>query len=178
MCISPRTSTIWSAPYDDAKYGWYSAKPFVTPVVPTIVDDTLAPPGKHVVNLFGGHAPYKLRNGLWENERDNFTRNVLGAIDEMRAWLFQRHHRHAGTVAAGPGGDPRSAARPHLPWRAVARPIVLPAAGAALCRLPHADGRALSLRFVDAIPGGGVSGIPGYNAAREILKDLKRRKAA
>jgi phytoene dehydrogenase-like protein len=48
--------------YDDAKHGTYSARPFVTPVVPTIVDDTLAPPGKHIVNLFGGHAPYKLKD--------------------------------------------------------------------------------------------------------------------
>ena len=44
--------------YEDARHGWYSSQPFLTPVVPTIVDDTLAPPGKHVVNLFGGHAPH------------------------------------------------------------------------------------------------------------------------
>jgi len=42
--------------YDDAKYGWYSRRPFLTAVVPTIVDDSLAPAGKHVINVFGGHA--------------------------------------------------------------------------------------------------------------------------
>ena len=57
--------------YDDAKYGSWSKRPFVTPVVPTIRDDTLAPPGKHVVNLFGGHAPYELKGAVWdEAERD------------------------------------------------------------------------------------------------------------
>ncbi|MBV8782659.1 MAG: NAD(P)/FAD-dependent oxidoreductase, partial [Gammaproteobacteria bacterium] len=61
--------------YDDAKYGWYSRQPFLTPVVPTIVDDTLAPAGKHVINVFGGHAPYELRDGAsWVQEKANLTR--------------------------------------------------------------------------------------------------------
>ena len=63
--------------YDDAKHGWYSTKPFITPVVPTTVDKTIAPEGKHVVHLFGGHAPYELRNGTWAQEKDNFKANIL-----------------------------------------------------------------------------------------------------
>src|SRR5262249_26073269 len=51
--------------YDDAKYGRFSARPFLTPVVPTWVDDSLAPPGKHVINVFGGHAPHTLRDANW-----------------------------------------------------------------------------------------------------------------
>jgi phytoene dehydrogenase-like protein len=47
--------------YDDAKYGDWSRDPFITPVAPSFVDDTGRPPGKHVVHLFGGHAPYTLR---------------------------------------------------------------------------------------------------------------------
>ena len=49
--------------YDDAKYGDMSREPFVTPVTPSFVDDSIAPPGKHVVHLFGGHAPYTLKEG-------------------------------------------------------------------------------------------------------------------
>src|SRR5437016_904865 len=65
--------------YDDAKYGWYSRRPFLTAVVPTIVDDSLAPAGKHVVNVFGGHAPYKLRdNASWADEKPNPTNAALG----------------------------------------------------------------------------------------------------
>ena len=69
--------------YDDAKHGWYSSSPFLTPVAPSVVDDTLAPEGKHVVNLFGGHAPYELKNGRWEDERENFTKNVFRTLDRF-----------------------------------------------------------------------------------------------
>ena len=87
--------------YDDAKHGWYSSRPFITPVVPTTVDDTLAPPGKHVVNLFGGHAPYELKNATWEHERDNFVAHRAGRDRRLRARLLRRRHRHAGAAAAG-----------------------------------------------------------------------------
>ena len=66
--------------YDDAKHGWYlpglSSRRSCRPV-----DDTIAPPGKHVVHLFGGHAPYRLKNATWEHERANFVRNVMGVMN-------------------------------------------------------------------------------------------------
>jgi phytoene dehydrogenase-like protein len=67
--------------YDDAKYGDMSREPFVTPVTPTFVDDSVAPPGKHIVNLFGGHAPYTLKTGDWASRKDELVRNVLNVID-------------------------------------------------------------------------------------------------
>src|SRR5688500_2494904 len=51
--------------YEDAKAGDWSRDPFVTVVTPSYVDDTISPSGKHVVHLFGGHAPYALREGDW-----------------------------------------------------------------------------------------------------------------
>ena len=51
--------------------------------MPTTVDDTLAPAGKHVVNLFGGHAPYALKGATWEAERSSFLSNVYDTIDEV-----------------------------------------------------------------------------------------------
>jgi phytoene dehydrogenase-like protein len=160
--------------YDDAKYGWYSTKPFVTPVVPTIVDDTLAPKGKHVVNLFGGHAPYELRNARWETERDRFVKNVLGVIDEfapgfssqiidMQVLLppdieeildLPNGHIFHGELSA----DQLFWQRPVPHWADYRTPI----AGLYQCGS-------------SAHPGGGVSGIPGHNAAREILRDRGRR---
>ena len=68
--------------FQDAREGWWSKDPFVTPVTPTVVDTTIVPPGKHVVHLFGGHAPYALRNATWENERDRFAADVLKKMDE------------------------------------------------------------------------------------------------
>ena len=160
--------------YQDAKQGWYSAAPFVTPVVPTIVDSTLAPPGKHVVNLFGGHAPYKLRNGDWATEKPNFQRTVLNAVEcfapgftsdiiaaqvlipediERIVNLPQGHIFHGELTA-----DQLFFKRP-VPHYADYR---TPLSGLYLCG-------------ASTHPGGGVSGIPGYNAAREILRDLRKR---
>ena len=83
MHIAPGIDYLERA-YDDAKYGWYSSQPFLTPVVPTIVDDSLAPPGKHVINVFGGHAPYKLKGGAsWAAEKPNLTRAALDVLDDM-----------------------------------------------------------------------------------------------
>jgi phytoene dehydrogenase-like protein len=162
--------------YDDAKYGWYSSKPFITPVVPTIVDDTLAPKGKHVINLFGGHAPYTLRNAEWSRERDNFVKTALGVVDEFAPGFSSRVidmqvllPPDIEEILAIPNG--------HI-FHGELSPDQLffqrPVPHYADYRTPVA---ALYQCGSSTHPGGGVSGIPGYNAAREILKDwagLKR----
>src|SRR5205823_3624462 len=153
--------------YDDAKYGWYSRKPFVTPVVPTIVDDSLAPAGKHVINIFGGHAPYKLRDGAsWADEKRNLTKAVLDVIDEM-APGFSGQVIEAETLVAPdleaivglPQGhifhgelsaDQLFWQRPAPHWADYRTPIT----GLYQCGS-------------STHPGGGVSGIPGHNATRE-----------
>ena len=162
--------------YDDAKYGWYSSRPFLTPVVPTIVDDSLAPPGKHVINVFGGHAPYRLRDGAsWADEKHNLTRAALDVIETMApgfsaqvidietlvapdleaiVGLPQGHIFH-GELSA----DQLFWQRPAPHWADYRTPI----AGLYLCGS-------------SAHPGGGVSGIPGHNAAREIRRDWKSLK--
>ena len=160
--------------YDDAKYGWYSAKPFVTPVVPTMRDDSLAPPGKHVVNLFGGHAPYELKGGSWEQERDRFVKNVLDVMEtfapgwrddiiDLQVLLAPDLERIVGL----PQG--------HIFHGELAPDQLFfarPAPGFADYRTPI---RGLYVCGSSMHPGGGVSGIPGHNAAREVLKDRKRR---
>ena len=161
--------------YDDAKYGWYSAKPFVTPVVPTIRDDTLAPAGKHVVNLFGGHAPYELKGGEWTTERPNLVKNVLAAMDSFApGWSSEIIDMQ---VLLAPDleemvGLPQG----HIFHGELAPDQIFfkrPAAGAANYRTPI---RGLYLCGSSAHPGGGVSGIPGHNAAREVLKDLRAKR--
>jgi phytoene dehydrogenase-like protein len=170
--IAPGIDYLENA-YDDAKYGWYSAKPFLTPVVPTIVDDTLAPRGKHVVNVFGGHAPYTLKGASWQTERERFTKTALAVLEEMApgfcdgilametlvppdleeiVGLPQGHIFH-GELSA----DQLFWQRPVPHWADYRTPI----AGLYQCGS-------------STHPGGGVSGIPGHNAAREILKDWRR----
>ena len=160
--------------YDEAKYGWYSSRPFLTPVVPTIVDDSLAPAGQHVINVFGGHAPYALRGGAsWEAEKPNLTRAALAMLEEMApgfgaqvisvetlvapeleaiVGLPQGHIFH-GELSA----DQLFWQRPAPHWSDYRTPV-----------------RALYQCGSSTHPGGGVSGIPGYNAAREILRDWRR----
>ena len=159
--------------YDDAKHGWYSSRPFITPVVPTTVDDSIAPPGKHVIHMFGGHAPYSLRNGTWDQERDNFVGKVMGVMDsfapgfsdgiiDMQVLLppdieeilnLPNGHIFHGELSA----DQLFFKRPVPHYADYRTPI-----------------RGLYQCGSSCHPGGGVSGIPGHNAAREILKDLRR----
>jgi phytoene dehydrogenase-like protein len=160
--------------YDDAKYGRFSSRPFLTPVVPTIVDNSLAPAGKHVVNVFGGHAPYELGKGAsWVDEKPKLITAALGVLDEVApgfsgqiidletlvppdleaiVGLPQGHIFH-GELSA----DQLFWQRPAPHWSDYRTPVT----GLYQCGS-------------STHPGGGVSGIPGHNAAREILKDWKR----
>jgi len=158
------------AAYEDACHGRYSRRPFITAVVPTTVDTTLAPAGKHVVNLFGGHAPYTLQGATWETERASFLRNVYDTIDEIAPGFSD------GVIAEQvllPPDIERIINTPHghifhgelaLEQLFFQRPA------------PHYSDYRSPIRGLyqcgsSTHPGGGVSGIPGHNAAREILKD-------
>jgi phytoene dehydrogenase-like protein len=172
MHIAPDIDYLERA-YDDAKYGWYSNKPFMTPVCPTIVDDTLAPPGKHVVNFFGGHAPYTLKDGDWKNEKEQFKKNIFKQI-ETYAPGFSNDVIEAQLLVA-----PDIEANVGLPmghiFHGELSPDQLffqrPISGYADYRTPI---KGLYVCGSSMHPGGGVSGIPGHNAAREILRDQRK----
>lgn len=169
MHIAPDIDYLERA-YDDAKHGWYSKEPFITPVCPTIVDDTLAPPGKHVVNLFGGHAPYTLKNGDWKDEKEQFKKNIFKQIEAF-APGFSDDVIKAQLLLA-----PDIEANVGLPmghiFQGELSPDQLffqrPISGYADYRTPI---EGLYICGSSMHPGGGVSGIPGHNAAREILID-------
>ncbi|MBL6782199.1 MAG: NAD(P)/FAD-dependent oxidoreductase [Alphaproteobacteria bacterium] len=173
MHIAPDIDYLERA-YDDAKYGWYSKEPFMTPVCPTIVDDTLAPPGKHVVNFFGGHAPYTLKNGDWKDEKEQFKRNIFKQI-EAYAPGFSEDVIEAQLLVA-----PDIEANVGLPmghiFHGELSPDQLffqrPISGYADYRTPI---KGLYVCGSSMHPGGGVSGIPGHNAAREILRDQRQK---
>ncbi|MGO8798387.1 MAG: phytoene desaturase family protein [Roseiarcus sp.] len=158
--------------YDDAKYGDMSREPFITPVTPSFVDDTIAPPGKHVVHLFGGHAPYKLKEGDWSARKDELVRNVMRVMDEhapgfssgvidmqvltppdIEAKIGSPHgHIFHGELQI----DQLFWARPAPHWADYRTPI-----------------KGLYQCGSSAHPGGGVGGVVGHNAAREILRDRR-----
>jgi phytoene dehydrogenase-like protein len=160
------------AAYDDACHGRYSSHPFVTAVVPTTVDDTLAPPGKHVVNLFGGHAPYELKETTWDAERAGFLKNVYATIDELAPGFSDGV---IGEQLLLPPDIERIIGTPqgHIFHGELSLEQLFfqrPAPHYADYRTPI---HGLYQCGSSTHPGGGVSGIPGHNAAREILKDWK-----
>jgi phytoene dehydrogenase-like protein len=159
--------------YDDAKYGGMSREPFITPVTPSFVDDSLAPPGKHVVHLFGGHASHTLKEGDWTTRKDELVGNVMRVMDEhapgfssgiidmqvltppdIEAKIGSPHgHIFHGDLQV----DQLFWARPAPHWADYRTPIT----GLYQCGS-------------SAHPGGGVGGVVGHNAAREILRDRRR----
>ena len=73
--------------YDDAKYGRFSAKPYIDMIIPTLVDPSMAPPGKHVISCFVQYAPYKLAPelGTWDDQREAFGDAVVEPDRRVRA---------------------------------------------------------------------------------------------
>ena len=171
MHIAPDIDYLERA-YDDAKYGWYSSAPFLTPVCPTMVDDTLAPPGKHVVNFFGGHAPYELKGGDWATEKDNFRKVVFDTIERF-APGFSNDVIEAQLLVAPDIEKIVNLPQGHI-FHGELSPDQLffqrPVSGYADYRTPIGG---LYICGSSMHPGGGVSGIPGFNAAREILRDIR-----
>jgi phytoene dehydrogenase-like protein len=164
--------------YFDAKTSGWSRAPVVEMLIPSLVDDSLAPPGRHVASLFCQHAHpdlHVVRPGVtWDDAReevadlviDTVTRyapNFGSSVIARRALTPLDLEREFGLV----GGD-ISHGTMSIDQLFSARPI-----------LGHADYRApvknLYLCGAGTHPGGGVSGMPGHNAAREILRDVRRR---
>lgn len=159
--------------YDDAKYGGYSAKPFLTPVVPTIVDDSLAPPGKHIVNAFGGHAPYALKGARWEDEKPRLTRAALDVLDEM-APGFSDQIIDVETLVPPDLEQIVGLPQGHIFHGELSLDQLFFQRPAPHCADYRTPITALYQCASSSHPGGGVSGVPGHNAAREILRDWRR----
>src|SRR6516165_7140768 len=81
ISISPSVEYMERA-YDDAKYGRFSQRPYIDIVIPSLTDPSIAPPGKHVMSCFVQYAPYHLKEGNWEDKRDEFGDNVINTLAE------------------------------------------------------------------------------------------------
>ena len=172
--IGPTTDYLERA-FDDAKYGGYSKQPFISPITPTLIDDSLAPPGKHVVTLYGGVAPYELKGTSWEKEKDKFVQVVLNTMDEFAPGFSDSIIAMDALVPPDlerilnmPGGHEL-----HGDCAVDQLFMMRPVPGYADYRSPI---RNLYQCGASTHPGGAVSSVPGHNAAREILKDWKHIK--
>jgi phytoene dehydrogenase-like protein len=154
--------------YDDAKYGRPSERPILECTIPSVVDPTVAPPGQHLLSMFVQYAPYKLREGTWDEQRDGFADRCFDLLNEY-APNFKRSviARHILTpldlerTFSLTGGNIFQGSM-SLNQLFFLRPVV----GFASYRTPI---RGLFLCGAAAHPGGGVIGAAGWNAAREIL---------
>jgi phytoene dehydrogenase-like protein len=161
--------------FDASKYGRISDEPYLEATIPSILDPSLAPQGKHVMSVLVQWTPYRLRDGDWEAERDRVGDLVLKTLEAHAPGLGDRVvarqvltpvdlERQFGLT----GGHPLHG-EPGLDQFFAWRPLL----GHARYRLVL-DG--LYLCGSGAHPGGGVTGGPGANAAREILADWKRAR--
>lgn len=62
--------------FDEAKYGWFSKRPFIDAAIQSTLDPDMSPPGKHVMSCFVQYCPYELKDGNWDDERDNLGDTV------------------------------------------------------------------------------------------------------
>jgi phytoene dehydrogenase-like protein len=158
--------------YDVAKWGEIPEDLWVDCVVASNVDPTLAPEGKHVMTCFVQYVPYALREGTWDEKRDLLGRRVLqkiaryapnvpGAVEAMKVVtpldLEQTYGLTEGNIFHGDLNiEQLFFMRPVPGWTKYRTPVP----GLYLCG-------------AGTHPGGGVTGAPGYNAARRVLKDRK-----
>jgi phytoene dehydrogenase-like protein len=163
--------------YDHHRGGEIPDGLWVDCVTASNVDDTLAPPGVHVMTAFVQYVPYELRRGSWDDRRDELLKKVVARIEEYAPGF-------RGTIEAAQVLTPLDlertygltegnifhgdlhvgqlfSMRPTPAWSRYRSPV-----------------RGLYLCGAGAHPGGGVTGAPGYGAAHAVLRDLRRGRRA
>jgi phytoene dehydrogenase-like protein len=170
--ISPTFDYIERA-YDDAKYGRPSASPILECTVPSVADNTIAPPGRHLMSMFVQYAPTVLRDTNWDDVKDQFADRCFEVLSEyapnFRKSVIDRQVLSPLDIErrfALTGGNIFQGAMT-LNQLFFLRPVP----GFAKYRTPI---RGLYLCGSAAHPGGGVMGASGLNAAREIIRDSRR----
>jgi phytoene dehydrogenase-like protein len=157
--------------FDSSKYGEFSRAPFLEISIPSILDDSLAPAGKHVMSIHMQFAPYRLKSGDWRQRRDALADSIVNTLAEYAPDLPEKivarqiltpadledtygltgGHPYHGELAL----DQLFTMRPLLGWARYRTPV-----------------KGLYLCGSGTHPGNGVTGISGANAAREILRDV------
>ncbi|TSD83609.1 NAD(P)/FAD-dependent oxidoreductase [Mycobacterium sp. KBS0706] len=163
--------------YDDWKAGRWSADPFLDMMIPTTLDPTMAPPGKHFMSCFVQYCPPKVEGGDWTDaDRDAFGRTVIDQIAEyspgFRDLVLHAEIRTPRELEAEVGLTEGNIFQGELTFDQIL--FNRPVPGYAQYRSPVAG---LYMCGSSTHPGGGVMGAPGRNAASEILRDLKRKPA-
>jgi phytoene dehydrogenase-like protein len=158
--------------YDDAKAGRFSRRPYVDVVIPTLVDPTMAPPGKHVMSCFVQYAPYHLAEGTWDSQRDAFGNAVIDVIAErapnIRDLIVGRQAVTPLDMERDVGLSEGNIFQGELSLEQLF--FNRPVPGWSRFRTPVRD---LWLAGSSAHPGGGIMGSPGRLAALSVLADRR-----
>jgi len=167
--IPPSLDDIERA-FDCSKYGAYSDHPVLDILIPTLSDPGLAPDGQHVMSITARYAPYALREGSWDDHKEAFADRAIETLAEYAPGIrdLVLHRRVLSPTDLEnefglPEGNPN-----HGDMLLDQFFHMRPVPGFANYRTPITG---VYLCGAGCHPGGGVTGIPGYNAAREILKD-------
>ncbi len=160
--------------YDDWKAGTWSKDPYVDMLIPTTVDPTMAPPGKHYMSCFIQYCPYELEGRDWTGpEREAFAQTVIDQIanhsPNFKDLILHYEIRTPADIEAEIGITEGNIFHGELTLDQVL--FNRPVPGYAQYRAPV---KGLYLCGSSVHPGGGVMAAPGANAAREILADLRR----
>jgi phytoene dehydrogenase-like protein len=174
ISVSPSIEYLERA-YDDAKYGDVSQRPYLEAIIPTVTDPSLAPTGKHIVSIHVQYAPYSLREGKWDDERrqalgDAVVETLAEYAPNLESAVLQRHVLTPADLEDTLGLTEGNIYHGELTMDQLF--FMRPVPECARYRTPIEN---LYLCGAGTHPGGGVTGAPGYNAAREILRDVKGR---
>jgi phytoene dehydrogenase-like protein len=159
--------------FDASKYGEFSSAPYLDISIPTILDPALAPAGKHVMSIYMQFAPFHLKAGDWAQHSDALADTIVKTVAEyapdLQSKILGGHiitPKDLQETYGLTGGHPFHGElsldqiftmRPILGWARYATPV-----------------KGLYLCSNGTHPGNGVTGASGANAAREILRDLKK----
>ena len=170
IAIAPGIDYLERA-YDDAKYGNFSRRPYINIVIPSIMDPSVAPPGKHIISMFVQYAPYHIKEGPenWPQKREAFGDAVVDTLAEycpgleesilfrqvITPWdLEQEYGLTEGNIFQGELSlEQLLFQRPAAGWSRYRTPV-----------------RRLWMCGSGTHPGGGIMGAPGQLAASTILR--------
>ncbi len=161
--------------FDAAKYGEFSPEPYLDISIPSLGDPSLAPAGKHVMSIQVQFAPYKLRRGDWTINDEKLKDHVIYKLEEYAPNIEemivggQVITPHDLEERYGLSGGHIHHGEQTLDQFFTFRPLI----GFAQYRTPL---KRLYLCGAGTHPGGGLTGLPGANAAREIARDFKEKK--
>src|SRR5437588_533117 len=171
VSISPGVEYMERA-YDDAKYGRFSRRPYIDMVIPTLTDPSVAPPGKHVMSCFVQYAPYNLKEGNWDEKREEFGDTVIDTIAEhapnIKDIILHRQVLTPLDLEREFGLSEGNIFQGELTLEQLF--FLRPAPGWAQYRSPIKN---LYMCGSATHPGGGIMGASGRNAAMMIVKEKK-----